>query len=242
MSNLGILRILGILGWKTKSKNAPAQQDSEISILKVDAENTLPQRDSRMSNFDVESKSHLPQRDSEISILKTRPLCPYCPLAFKNTPDQQDSNISNLEMGVLGILRSLGILGLKTKNKNRPAQRDSRISNLGLEFENTPAQQDSRMSNLRMGLIVPMGPIGLIGKNPVIKKPPARRNSGNYKLGTGEHGHTDGAEIKKDGIFTMQIKNIMGCFRGKPGNGSMSKRQNTLPQRYSKMSILKIET
>ena len=47
----------------------------------------------------------------------------------KTSPAQQDSGISKL--GVLGILRSLGILGEKAKTKNRPAQRDSGISKLG---------------------------------------------------------------------------------------------------------------
>jgi hypothetical protein len=41
-------------------------------------------------------ENHPAQRDSKISILKTSPLCPYCPLAFKNRCAQRDSGMSKL--------------------------------------------------------------------------------------------------------------------------------------------------
>jgi len=89
------------------------------------------------------------QRDSEISILKTSPYRPYRPLDFKTTPAQADSEISKLGVGILRILRSLGILGGKTKNKTTPAQRDSEISKLR----------------------IPIGPIGPIKNNIIATKP-----------------------------------------------------------------------
>ena len=98
----------------------------------------------------------------------------------------------------------------KTENKTRPAQHDSKMSNLVL----TP----SPPRPLRLNLLC------------------AQPDSGNSKLEMRQHGHTEGTEITKKGIFTMRIKNIWGCFRGKRGNESMSKTQNALPQRDSKMS------
>jgi hypothetical protein len=47
-------------------------------------------------------------------------------------PDQPGSVISILGVGVLGILRSLRILGWKTENKTSPAQRDSENSRLAI--------------------------------------------------------------------------------------------------------------
>ena len=79
---------------------------------------------------------------------------------------------------------------MKTKNKmkNRPAQRDSKMSNGRLSGlfcrwqggrlpETSPAQRDSKMSNLGMGLIGPMGPIGLMVQKPVMKTALAQRDS-----------------------------------------------------------------
>jgi hypothetical protein len=60
---------------------------------------------------------------------------------------------------------------------------------------------------------------------------PAQRDSGNSILW-----------MAKQVIMTVLVKNIMGCFTGKQGNEPMSKMQNVSAQRYSKMSILKIET
>jgi len=42
---------------KQKSKNCPAQADSEISKLKVETENSLPQRHSKMSNGRLSGKN-----------------------------------------------------------------------------------------------------------------------------------------------------------------------------------------
>jgi len=72
----------------------------------------------------------------------------------KNSPAQPDSGISKL--GVLGILRSLGILGGRTKNENGSPQRDSGNSKLDFPLclcdsvvkRLLPAQRHSKMSNL----------------------------------------------------------------------------------------------
>ena len=76
----------------------------------------------------IENKNRPAQPDSGIYNLKTspyRPYCPYRPLDFKTAPAQADSGIYNLGVGILRILRSLGILGWKIKKKTSPAQRDS---------------------------------------------------------------------------------------------------------------------
>ena len=136
-----------LMGKKHKNKNCPAQRDSGMSILKKSPYSPLAVR-------------LVPQGGD-----------PYRPLVFKNSPAQRDSKISNL--GVLGILRSLGILGGNTKKENRPAQRDSGMSILKtspyrpyllavrlvpqsgdpyrpLDFKNRPPQRDSKMSNGRL--------------------------------------------------------------------------------------------
>ena len=97
---------------------------------------------------------------------------------IKNALAQQDSGNSKLNLGVLRILRSLGILGGKTvrqgvrmktenrKTRMRPAQQDSEISILKnrplcpccplcpLVFKNALPQWHSKMSNLDPGDIV----------------------------------------------------------------------------------------
>ena len=161
---LGILRSLGILGWKTKSKTTLPQQGSgmsnlggrptdQLAVRLVPRSGDLTKQQptpvetySIISNLKVESENTPPQPDSIISNLKISPYCPYSPyrpLDLENGSAQLDSGISKL--GVLGILRSLGILGWKTKTS--PAQQDSIISNLKVESENTPPQRDSIISN-----------------------------------------------------------------------------------------------
>jgi hypothetical protein len=78
-----------------------------------------------------------------------------------------------LGVGVLRILRILGILGWKTENKTCSAQQDSEISILTtcplcpycllcpLVLKTTPAQRDSEISKLR----IPIDPIGPIKNN-----------------------------------------------------------------------------
>jgi hypothetical protein len=72
-------------------------------------------------------------------------------------PAQRDSGMSNCGVGVPGILRSLGILGWKTKSKNIPPQRYSKMSNLKtcpyrpccsyrpLDFKISTVQRNSKM-------------------------------------------------------------------------------------------------
>jgi len=128
-SNLGVLRILRILGSKTKSKTTPAQRDSEISKLGVlgilgeqQRMKTSPaQQDSGIYNLVTgrtsqtrptgltEPQRSPAQRDSGISILKTSPYRP-CLLAVRLVPQSGDP------------YRPLFF-------KNRPAQRHSKMSN-----------------------------------------------------------------------------------------------------------------
>ena len=77
-------------------------------------------------------------------------------------------------MGVMGVM---GVMRRRHTIKTSPAQRDSEISILKAESETTPAWQDSGMSNLGLGLMSPMGPIGLMGKKPAMKTSPAQRDS-----------------------------------------------------------------
>ena len=158
---------------------------------------------------------------------------------IKDQPAQRDSGISKLTVGIMGILRSLGILGWKTKSENCPVQQGSKISNLvltpspprPLRLNLLCAQLDSGMSklvyhlcnlrNLRTNLLS------------------AQRDSGMSKLGLGNIITAEGAEHTEKGIFTMQIKNKVRCFMGGWVNGSMSKMQNVFPQRYSKMILIK---
>ncbi|MHB9140211.1 MAG: hypothetical protein ACYC4Q_12475, partial [Victivallaceae bacterium] len=88
------------------------------------AENIPTQRDSRIYKLKAETENSLPQQDSKISILKTSPAVqlavrlvpqsgdPYCLLAFKNHPVQQDSRIYKL----------------KAETENSLPRRGSRIS------------------------------------------------------------------------------------------------------------------
>ena len=72
-----------------------------------------------------------------------------------------------------------------------PAQQYSGISILKNSpyrpsvLKTNPAQRDSIMSNLGMGLIGPMGHIGLMGKKPIMKTIPAQRDSIMSNLGMG---------------------------------------------------------
>ena len=163
--NLGVL---GILGWKTKSKNRPAQLDSPANAG---------------------------------SILKNRPLCPCCPLVFKNRLAQRHSGIYKLG---IGLMRPIRLIGQKPEMKNTPAQLDS-MSNLGhcpknllcpfggwlsgmlcwphgQQIKNSPAQAGSKNSNL----VLPLCLAGCqaspaMRDNSVIKA--VQRDSGISKLG-----------------------------------------------------------
>ena len=158
---------------------------------------------------------------------------------MKTTPAQRDSGISNLVL-TLCPLRPLRLNLLC-------AQRDSGNSNLVLtpsplhplrltdgcpvlyacRMGNAlPAQRDSGNSNLPEVRIQESG-VRMKTENRKTRMRPAQRDSGNSKLGTGGQG-----------IFTMQIGNktrFLTC-------GWDYKKQNVSAQRYSKMSILKIET
>jgi hypothetical protein len=125
------------------------------------------------------------------------------------------------------------------------------------------------MSNLGMGLIGPMGHIGLIGRKPVnnnrpaqrdseisilknrplcpycplaFKIAPARRSSKNSILGMENIVPAESTKNTENAIFTKQVKNITGYFMGMEWNEQMSKMQSISAQLDSKMSNLKIET
>ena len=143
---------------------------------------------------------------------------------------------------------TLGYLTRRRRNgrlhaiENHPAQRDSSAIagyNLKVESENTPPQLHSGIYNLEMGHI---GPMGFMGRKPVMNNRPAQPDSpaiAGSILGMGEHCHTEDAEHTERVIFTMIIKNIMGYFMCRRGNESKSKMQNGLPQRDSKMILIK---
>jgi len=122
----------------------------------------------------------------------------------------------------------------KPENKTRPAQRDSGMSKLPevrrqetevrMKTENCknktrPAQRDSKMSNL----VLTPRPLRPLRLNLLC----AQRGSGISIL--------DGVD---NGIFTIQVENKTGFW----ACGWDYENKNTLPQWYSKMSILKIKT
>jgi len=93
---------------------------------------------------------------------------------IESSPAQRDSEISILKTSPYRPCRPLDF-------KNSPAQQDSEMSILKTKL----SQQHSEMSNLGVGLIGPMGPIGLMGKKPAMKNRPAQRDSGNSILAVG---------------------------------------------------------
>ena len=145
-----------ISGFRRSAENASAQRDSGIYSLQ--ACSTSPTGPTSQT----EQQYAPAQRRSKMSNLTE---------AVKNRPAQRDSEISNL--GVLGILRSLGILGEKTKIKNTPAQRDSGISNLTEMVKTGPAQQDSEISILKNSPLCPLCPYCPLD----FKTTPAQRDS-----------------------------------------------------------------
>jgi len=168
------VRIKNITGWfmgrwgnesMSKMQITLPQRHSKMSNLKIETENSLPQRHSKMSNGRLSGVSCWPH-GGRLSGLFCRwqggTVGSSKVLKFgsskvgkqkrlmgrkhktENSPAQGDSEIAKLGLGVLGILRSLGILGEKTKNETNLAQRYSIISIL----ETSPAQRDSGISKL----------------------------------------------------------------------------------------------
>jgi len=150
-------------------------------------------------------------------------------------------------------------MGRKHKNKDRLPQRDSKMSNgrlsgvscwpHGRKTEIAPPQRDSIMSKLPEVRIktenrkTRIRPAQRYSKNSNLVSHlcnlrnlrtnllSAQLDSGNSILGMGEQG-----------IMTVLVRNLAGCFMGGWGNEPMSKMQNGSAQRHSKMSNLKIET
>jgi hypothetical protein len=71
---------------------------------------------------------------------------------------------------------------------------------------------------------------------------PAQPDSKMSNFGLGEHCPRKGRKTHTGGILTIKIKNIQGWFMGRWRNEPMSKMQNGPAQRDSIMSNLKIET
>jgi hypothetical protein len=154
-----------LMGGKPKKQNCPVQWDSGMSKLGVGVKNRPAQRHSKMSNGRLSGV-----------------LCWPHGRKTKTAPAQRHSGISILGVGVLRILRSLRIMGKKTKSKTTPAQRYSKMSNLDdrpycpscpwcpLVFKTTPAQRHSKMSNLDDRPYCPWCPL-------VFKTSPAQRHS-----------------------------------------------------------------
>jgi len=155
-------RLSGVLCWP-HGQNCPTQQDSGISKLGLTPRPLRPLRLNLLSA----------QQDSKMSNGRLSGLLcwPHDGRRSETSPAQRVSGISNL--GILGILRSLGILGSKTvrqgvrmktekhKDRIRPAQRGSGISSLAdgrtsltspTEPQCAPAQQGSKNSNLDLSL------------------------------------------------------------------------------------------
>jgi len=116
------------------------------------------------------------------------------------------------------------LMGRKHKTKNTPAQQDS---------------GNSKLSRIAMGIMGIMRGMRLMGRKHKTKNSPAQRDS---KMSNERLSGVVCRQHRQKGMFTMQVKNIMSCFIGLRGDESMSKMQNTLPQRDSKMSNLKKET
>jgi len=206
---------------KHKNKISCAQQHSKMSNGRL----------SRGPMGRIESmgpkpvmKNRLPQRHSKMSNGRlSGSLCwPHGGRlsASLNSCAQRDSPaIAGSNLGILG---SLGILGKRHKIKN------------------TLPKQHSKMSNGRLSVLL-CWPHG--GRLSVSLNSCAQRDSRMSNFREGEHFHRESAKnTQRKGISTMLIKNIGRCFMAGWGNKPMSKKQNTLPQRDSKMSILKIET
>ena len=133
----------------------------------------------------------------------------------ETTPAQLDSGMSNL-----GILRSLGILGWKT------VKQGARMGTENHKNRMRPAQRGSKNSKLDF-------PLCLAG----YQASPALRDVSVFKVAQRDSGMSI-LGMAEQGIMTVLVKNILGYFMG----GWDYEKQNVCAQRYSKMSILKIET
>jgi len=216
---------------KTKNtmENSPAQQDSIMSNFASMGERV----DESMGK--TENKTCPVQRGSKNSKLDF-PLClAGCQASPAMRDDsvvkavQRDSGISNLR--VLGILRSLRILGGQAKIEMCSAQQDSGMSILRMgEHCHTESAEHTEKEILTKNIKNIKGYfMGSRGNEPMSKmqNSPAQRYSGmsNLKIET-ENGSPQRHSIMSNGrlsvllccphgqraMSTMQIKNIAGCF------------------------------
>ena len=228
-------------------ESSPAQQDSGMSNLAGPMKTTPAQRDSGISKLGVlgilrslgikaKNKTRSAQRDSGKSNLVGSAMRIMRIMGSmrkrhktKKCSAQRDSIMSNLGMGLIGPMGTIGLMGQKTV------------------IENSPAQVDSGISKLRAG------PTGLLAVRLVpqsgdpycpsaFKNAPAQPDSKRSNFGLGEHCPRKGRKTHTGGILTIKIKNIQGWFMGRWRNEPMSKMQNGPAQRDSIMSNLKIET
>jgi len=229
-----------------KTKNKPVFISLARRFRRI-AENRSAQRDSGIYKLAdgrtgrTEPPCTPAQRDSGISILKTcpyRPCRPYSPLDFENSPAQRHSKMSNGRLS--------GVFCRWQCGENRPAQRNSKMSNCAGAVKCAPAQRDSGMSKLGMGLMSPMGPIGLMGQKPVMKNRPAQRDSimSNLKI------ETENTPAQRDSIMSnlkIETENTPAQRHSKMSNGRLSgvlcwphgRKTKTAPaQRHSGISKL----
>ena len=143
-------------GAMSKMQNVPAQRYSKMSNLKMETENSYPQRHSKMYNLDLVEYCQSKRSKKEILTMQIK-------------------NIVGRFMGGWDY----GLIG---QQKSSPVLKTSPYCPLA--FKNAPAQRDSGIYILGMGLIGPMGLIGLMGQYPVMKTTPAQRDSGMSNLKT----------------------------------------------------------
>jgi len=184
-----------IPGFRRSVENGPAQQDSKMSNLGMGL--IGPMGHIGLMGRKPVMENRPAQRYSGMSILETspyRPSCPYRPLNFKNQSrstglrklyfgNGTEGSSKILKCGSSKVMKQKRLMGRKHIGKNSPAQRDSENSNLGVmgilgcKTKTSPVQWDSGIYKLWLGLIGPMGHIGLIGQKPVMENRPAQQDS-----------------------------------------------------------------
>jgi len=153
-------------------------------VLKLARENSRLRtkiRNSKLRETEIKDNETMKIQNKPVFILLARGFR----LIAGNVPAQRDSGIYKLAGGNMGLMGGIGVMGLmggKPEKQNSSAQRDSGMSNLGMglmspigsiglmgekpEKQNSSAQRDSGMSNLGIGLMWPIGHMGLWAKSP----------------------------------------------------------------------------
>ena len=171
---------MGIMGWKTKIENSPAQQDSKFSNGRLSDLFCWPQEQDENCPAPRHSKfsklffwcSIRPSRTVAFRTCHLRAMATTTKAFFENCPAQRHSKFSKLVWFV----------------KNSPAQQHSKMTNGRLsglfcwpqrQDENSPVQWHSKFSKW---INCPLSPLCLF--SPLApKNRPAQRHSRIYKLG-----------------------------------------------------------